>query len=120
MSNYSNYVKEYEYEKAQEDIQLIKDGKRKTKRNLSAFEKANFGEANYNKLINSYSLEEILKLNILYKARYELNNKLYNLHLIPEEIKEAIISKYNEPVEDRDDYQVQLYSMQNGIKDFRL
>jgi len=119
--DYSKYMKDYEYEKAQEDIQLIKDGKRKLKRNLRAFEKPNFSEAKALKWLQEYgSLEDILKLNILYKARYELNNTLYNLHLIPVEIKEAIISKYNEPIEDRDDYQVQLYSMQNGIKDFKL
>lgn len=119
--DYSNYMAEYKDEMAKEDIQLIKDGKRKIKRNLTAFEKPNFSELKANKWLTEYgSLEEILKLNILYKARYNLNDRLYNLFKIPTEIQEAVMKKYSEATPERDDYQLQLYSMQNGIKDFKL
>ena len=91
---YSSYMNEYKEDKALEDIQLIKDGTRKIKRNLSAYKKPNFGEVTAQKLLDKMTLEEILKENTMYQDRYELNEKLYYFDKIPKEINDVILERY--------------------------
>lgn len=96
IKKYKNYIDEYEKEKAQEDIELIKSGKRKLKRNLSAFAKPNFAAETCEKWLKEYTLDEILDMNIIYKARYQLNEQLYLFSKIPDEIRNCCINSFEE------------------------
>lgn len=96
IKKYKNYIDEYEKEKALEDIELIKTGKRKLKRNLSAFAKPNFAAETCEKWLKEYTLDEILDMNIIYKARYQLNEQLYLFSKIPEEIRNCCISSFQQ------------------------
>jgi hypothetical protein len=82
-----SYMKMYEDEKAQEDVELISSGKRKTKRNLIAFEKPNGGNTLINKVLKDKSF---LDLNPKYKEHYERNKRLMWFYYIPQEIQDHI------------------------------
>lgn len=115
--DYPKYMEDYRIEKSKEDDKSIKEGKRKKRRYLTAYAKANFAEGKAKPLLEEYGLEKILEMNPMYKARYELNERLYYLDKTPQEIKDAILGKFNNYiVKEKDDYAIQLYFMQHGLK----
>ena len=115
LKNYSKYTDEFEKEMYNEDTKNIKDGKRKQRRNLNVFSKANFGEVGYKKLFEAYSINEVLDSNKLYKARYELNKKLYLFTEIPEEIKDCILKVFNEYETKENIYECQTFCNMFGV-----
>ena len=87
---YQNYMKEYKDDKFKEDTQLIASGKRKQRRNLSAFKKPNFGKFGFADMLQNQGIEKLLLENPIYAENYELNKKLYLLENIPQRIIELI------------------------------
>jgi len=86
-----------EYEKKHYDIQTkeINEGKRKVRRNKSAFKSAGMGEKTVFDIITKYpNIEDFVNQNIIYKDNYNLNKNLYLLDKkhIPKEIQESIIN----------------------------
>lgn len=115
IKKYSMYMKEYEKEKEIEDISLIKSGKRKKKRHLTAFSKANFGTVTCEKMLSEYTLDEILDMNVLYRARFNLNELLYRLDKIPDEVKSKCIDAYQNYEIKKNSMLVQQFQLRYGI-----
>lgn len=91
---YSNYMDEYRIEKLKEDTISIAKGKRKQKRNLTAYAKPNFGEVKYNKMLETIGIDNFLNENKIYRKNFELNKQLYFLDNIPKRIIEIIGKSY--------------------------
>lgn len=91
---YSKYTEEYKLEKYKEETILIAEGKRKQRRNLTAFQKPNFGEVAFNKMMANIGIDNFLTENTIYKDNYELNKHLYLLENIPKRIIEIIGRNY--------------------------
>lgn len=81
-------ILEYELEKEKEDDKLLLEGKRKQRRNLTAFSKPKFGEATARKWLED--LDSYMEVNPLYKENYERNKKLMNFDFIDEDIQQII------------------------------
>lgn len=114
-TKYKSYMIEYSDEKRAEDDELIKSGKRKKRRNLTAFSKPDFGLTTCEKWLKEYSLEEILNMNPIYRARYNLNERLYRLDKVPEEVKNKILDFYNNYEFKKDTMTNQQFMLRYGI-----
>lgn len=91
---YKNYTSEYEKLMFDEDTKLLQEGKRKKRRNLSAYVKPNFGEVTYANTFPAKTVDEFLNLNPIYRQNYDLNKQLYLLENIPKRMIEAIGRAY--------------------------
>ena len=112
---YKNYVEEYTKEMFIEDSKLLAEGKRKKRRNLTPFEKPNFGEVAYNNTFEHMSVDEFLSQNPVYRKNYELNKKLYLLSEIPSRVIEAIGRAYLKNTPDNDSAAAFQLFMANGL-----
>ena len=106
-----------EYEKLMytEDTALLESGKRKKRRNLSAFAKPNFGEVAYTSTFESMSVDDYLNLNPIYRENYELNKELYLLDRIPKRIILAIGKAYLEAEASLNQYEANVKFLEYGI-----
>lgn len=114
-SKYDSYTKEYEKLMYEEDSKLLQEGKRKKRRNLTAYNKPNFGEVTYESTFSSMTVDEFLNLNPIYRKNYELNKLLYLLENIPKRIIEAIGRTYLSSIVKLDQASVQPRFLEFGI-----
>jgi len=91
-NEHKHFMDEYEVEKAIEDIQLIDDGKRKQKRNLTAYEKPKLGKVGALKILND--LDGYLELNERYSKNYQRNRDLLLFENIPDDVSDVIMTAY--------------------------
>lgn len=90
-SDHKELMKQYEVEMALEDEALIKNGTRKKRKNLSAYEKPRGGETMVLKFLADFDTN--MKTNPRWKAHYERNADLLLFERIPQDVRDVIIAE---------------------------
>jgi len=93
-ADHRDLMEQYEAEMAIEDEELIKNGTRKKRRKLTAYEKPRGGEKMVLDFLNNFDVN--MQTNPRWKANYERNADLLLFERIPRDVRDVIIAKIKE------------------------